>query len=226
MKKILVALYTAAYKLKTWLSRGVSMKHTACFLLRTKVPQTNRVMIEGGPIEYTTLTVEGLNNEVVTSSELRRCKIKIVGNNNRLDLCHAKLFDGEIVVRGNNCVVEFGEGSSLGSGTIVCMGEATSITIGANTMMADNIDIWNSDTHPIFDSECNLINPSASIRIGEHVWLGKNVKVLKGVTIGDNAIVGMNAMVTKNISPNSLNVGTPAREIKTGVNWERRFIES
>lgn len=225
MKKLLVAIYTAAYKLKTWITPGVSMKHVRCFLFRMKVSKTNRVLIEGGPIEYTTLTVEGMNNEVVSSSELRRCKIKIVGNNNRLNIRHARLFSGEIVIRGNNCAVAFEEGSSLGSGTIVCMGEATSISIGAETMMADNIDIWNSDTHPIYDSRRNLINPSADIRIGKHVWLGKNVKVLKGVTIGDNAIVGMNAMVTKDISPNSLNVGIPAREIKTGVNWERQFIE-
>lgn len=224
MRKILYALYTAAYKLKAWFSPWLSMANTTCFLLRMNVSRTNRVTLEGGLVKSTSLNVQGRNNEVVSSSGLCECDIKIFGNNNPLILNRAKLFFGEIVVRGNNCVVEFADGSSLGSGTIVCMGEGTSITIGPETMLADNVNIWNSDTHPIFDAQRNLLNPSASIRIGRHVWLGKGATVLKGVTIGDNAIVGMNALVTKDVSPGSLSVGAPSREIKTGVNWERCFI--
>jgi len=55
---------------------------------------------------------------------------------------------------------------------------------------------------------------TAPIFIGNNVWISFNVTILKGVTIGDGAIVAANSVVTKNISPNSLAAGNPAKEIK------------
>lgn len=53
------------------------------------------------------------------------------------------------------------------------------------------------------------------VRIGNNVWLGEQVCVLPGVTIGDGTIVGANAVVTRDIPPNSIVAGNPARVIKT-----------
>jgi len=53
------------------------------------------------------------------------------------------------------------------------------------------------------------------IHIGKRVWLGANVTVLQGVTIGDNAIVAAGAVVTKDVPPNTIAGGVPARVIKT-----------
>ena len=47
--------------------------------------------------------------------------------------------------------------------------------------------------------------------IGEGVWLGAGVIVLKGVTIGRNAVVGAGAVVTKDVAPNAIVAGIPAR---------------
>lgn len=58
---------------------------------------------------------------------------------------------------------------------------------------------------------------SAPTIIGRDTWLGANVTVLKGVTIGDGAIVGAGAVVTKDIPPNSIAVGTPAKVIGSRV---------
>jgi acetyltransferase-like isoleucine patch superfamily enzyme len=54
----------------------------------------------------------------------------------------------------------------------------------------------------------------ARVRIGNDVWLGAKVTVLKGVTIGDGAIVGANAVVTSDIPSGAVAVGIPARVIK------------
>ncbi len=54
---------------------------------------------------------------------------------------------------------------------------------------------------------------TAPVVLEEGVWLGAGVKVLKGVTIGRNAVVGAGAVVTKNIPPNAIAVGIPAKEI-------------
>ncbi len=55
----------------------------------------------------------------------------------------------------------------------------------------------------------------APVRIGNNVWLGAKVTVLKGVSIGDGAIVGANAVVTSDLPPGAVAVGVPARMIRT-----------
>lgn len=51
------------------------------------------------------------------------------------------------------------------------------------------------------------------IVLGNDVWLGCNVVVLRGVEIGDGAVVGAGAVVTKSILPNEIWAGIPARKI-------------
>jgi acetyltransferase-like isoleucine patch superfamily enzyme len=55
--------------------------------------------------------------------------------------------------------------------------------------------------------------PQQAIMIGEDVWLGANVVVLKGVSIGTGAIVAAGAIVTKCILPNEIWAGVPAKKI-------------
>ena len=55
---------------------------------------------------------------------------------------------------------------------------------------------------------------SRPVRIGRNVWLGEQVCILPGVTIGDGAIVGANSVVTRDIPPNSIAAGNPARVIR------------
>ncbi|KAE9560777.1 acetyltransferase [Companilactobacillus bobalius] len=53
-----------------------------------------------------------------------------------------------------------------------------------------------------------------SIHIERNVWLGTGVTVLPGVTIGENSIVGAASVVTKDVAPNSVVVGSPAKKIR------------
>ena len=50
--------------------------------------------------------------------------------------------------------------------------------------------------------------------IGNDVWIGQNAVILPGVHIGDGAIIGANSVVGKNVSPYTVAVGNPAREIR------------
>lgn len=61
---------------------------------------------------------------------------------------------------------------------------------------------------------------SLTTTIGSDVWIGYGTIVLSGVTIGDSSVIGAGSIVTKDIPPNSIAVGNPARVIG------RRFDES
>jgi acetyltransferase-like isoleucine patch superfamily enzyme len=52
------------------------------------------------------------------------------------------------------------------------------------------------------------------VMIGKRAWIAANVTILPGVTIGENAVIGAGSVVTKDIPPNCVAVGVPARVIK------------
>jgi acetyltransferase-like isoleucine patch superfamily enzyme len=51
-------------------------------------------------------------------------------------------------------------------------------------------------------------------RLGNRVWLGAHVTVLKGVIVGDRATVGAGSVVTRDLAPDVVAVGVPARIVK------------
>ena len=61
-----------------------------------------------------------------------------------------------------------------------------------------------------------LAQPMVAVptQLGDRVWLGANVVVLKGVTIGNDVIVGAGSVVTKDLPAGAIAVGNPARVIK------------
>jgi acetyltransferase-like isoleucine patch superfamily enzyme len=91
----------------------------------------------------------------------------------------------------------------------------TSIRIGTGTMIGEYTSLRDAN-HRVVTNGLNRHagHTSAPIVIGTNVWIGRGVTVLAGVTIGDNAVIGANAVVTKDIPPNLLAVGIPARPIK------------
>ncbi len=89
------------------------------------------------------------------------------------------------------------------------------ITIGNDLRMGPGTMIYSSN-HGIRMG--SLIRSQAitekDVTIGNDVWLGSNVVVTAGVTIGDGAIVAAGAVVIKDIPPNTIAAGIPAKPIK------------
>lgn len=56
-------------------------------------------------------------------------------------------------------------------------------------------------------------NSVGKVKIGNNVHFARNVTVLRGVTIGDNVFIGHSSLVTKDIPPNCIAAGTPAKVI-------------
>ncbi len=103
--------------------------------------------------------------------------------------------------------IEVGDNCGF-SGTV--LGAFKSITIGSNVLCGANTLITDGDWH-IKDSRAG--EPAAVI-IGDNVWLGEGVKVLKGVCIGENSVIGAGSVVTKSIPANVIAGGNPCKIIK------------
>ncbi|WP_285789123.1 sugar O-acetyltransferase [Micromonospora sp. NBRC 101691] len=89
------------------------------------------------------------------------------------------------------------------------------ITIGADVQIGPNVQLLTA-THPVEPGPRRDKWEAASpITIGDNVWLGGGVIVLAGVTIGDNTVVGAGAVVTRDLPPNVVAVGNPARPVRT-----------
>jgi acetyltransferase-like isoleucine patch superfamily enzyme len=93
----------------------------------------------------------------------------------------------------------------------------TSIEIGDDVAISENVTIRDSDNHEMVAAGFQKTLP---IKIGNHVWIGMNVTILKGVTIGDGAVIAAGAVVNKNIPARCLAGGVPARVMKENVAWQ------
>jgi acetyltransferase-like isoleucine patch superfamily enzyme len=89
------------------------------------------------------------------------------------------------------------------------------VTIGSRSAIASGCKFIDHD-HAIAGTKLDEVpGPEAEIEIGEDVWLGCNVIVLKGVTIGSSAVVGAGSIVTKSIPAGEIWAGVPAHRISS-----------
>lgn len=97
------------------------------------------------------------------------------------------------------------------------------ITIGEDCMFSSDIEIRCGDSHAIIDRQSQQrLNWEQPVCIGDHVWLAAHVRVLKGSVIAAHSIVGSSAVVSGILSqPYSIYAGSPAKQIKSGVDWDR-----
>lgn len=125
-----------------------------------------------------------------------------------------KFHTGAFVVVNKNAILEIGSGYTNNNAEINCFKH---IRIGNDVAISKGVIIRDSDNHEIIG---NSNQTSAPIVIGNHVWIGLNAIILKGVTIGDGAIVAAGAVVAKNVPAYSMVAGVPARILKTDVVWK------
>lgn len=90
----------------------------------------------------------------------------------------------------------------------------TEITVGDYTMFGPNVTLATAG-HPVLpELREKGYQYNAPIKIGRNCWLGAGVIVLPGVSIGDNTVVGAGSVVTKDLPPNVIAVGTPAKVLR------------
>jgi acetyltransferase-like isoleucine patch superfamily enzyme len=90
---------------------------------------------------------------------------------------------------------------------------AKSIIIGNACMIAHGAYISDADWHGIYD-RAEPVGNTKPIIFEDNVWIGDSAIICKGVRIGKNSIIGAGAVVTKDVPPNSIFAGNPAKLVK------------
>lgn len=133
----------------------------------------------------------------------KKSKIQ-VGNISVRDNCHIEAKNGGTIKMGNS--VNFNYNCTVVSHDMIQMGNY--ISIGPNVMIYDHDhDYKNENWRKKFITE--------KVSIGNNVWIGGNVIILKGTTIGDNCVIAAGTILAnKTIPDNSIVYGKTNLVIK------------
>lgn len=143
--------------------------------------------------------------------------------------------EGELIFKGENIFahaiqllvwtngkLSFGSNSSVGSfSKIVAF---RSITIGNNLLASWECQLFDTDFHFIENTETGLIaDANGQVVIGENVWLGSRLTILKNTVIPNDCIIATGSVCNKDYTVNcpvgSLIGGVPAKLLKQGLRY-------
>lgn len=192
----------------------------------------------------------GNGNCIIIGSDcvLNKTKVIFRGNNNilkmegRVHVANSVIeFNGDesVAVLSSNCH-EYYLNLSLNNNTVFHMGVNNYINGILSVILSEqkhvffcndsaiSFGVWmrTADPHLVYSVESKeRLNPSRSIFVGDHVWIGQGALVLKGSKIGSGSIIGAGSVVPgKRIPSNTIWVGNPARQVKDGVFWSGQCV--
>lgn len=200
------------------------------------------------------------NNKIIYKADIKELcnlQIKFTGKNNILAVEEGVRFNkSSIVFSGNNSVVYLsrnrhpyklnvlmntdnalyiGQNTYINQQIHIILSEHQNIIIGSECLLSLGIWLRTADPHLVYDAKTHQrINPSKSILIGDHVWIGQDSLILKGTMIGSGSIVGGHSVVSNKVIPsNTVWGGNPARQLRGNVffksdcvhNWTAKDTE-
>lgn len=147
----------------------------------------------------------------------KNCKINSGNNFNMIGRQQKTMLwvEGKLII---------GDNIGLSSTAIICN---HSIQIGNNVFIGGNTVIYDTDFHsldPMIRSsgKDKYYASKKEVIIEDNVFIGAHSTILKGVTIGKNSIIGACSVVSKDIPPNEIWAGNPARFIKSLPKQEKK----
>ena len=89
------------------------------------------------------------------------------------------------------------------------------IVIEDDVMIGPRVNIT-SENHPLDPSDRKALIPK-TVHIKRNAWIGAGATILPGVTVGENAVVAAGAVVNRDVPPNTVVAGIPAKIIKENI---------
>lgn len=143
----------------------------------------------------------------------RGARIRRIGINSSITIEEHALIESGVDIRTyRDSYVRIGSYSRIGPYTCISGGK---VTIGHDCLIASHCSIY-ANNHIFTDPNQKIREQGSSIQgieIDDDCWIGSGARIVDGVTIGKGSVIGAGAVVTKDIPPDSIAVGVPARVI-------------
>lgn len=110
--------------------------------------------------------------------------------------------------------VEIGDRVEINNNAML-KSEGPGIRIGRDGLFGAHVEIYDSDFHELDPRRRQGGHPRmAPVDIGENVFVGMGVRILKGVTVGADSVIGAGSVVTSSIPAGVVAAGNPARIVR------------
>lgn len=110
----------------------------------------------------------------------------------------------------------FGKHISIGKNVFINHGcsflDLGGIVIEDDVLIGPKVNLV-TENHPIDPANRKSLDLKKVI-IKKNAWIGAGATILPGITVGENAIVGAGSVVTKDVLPNTIVAGVPAKIVK------------
>jgi acetyltransferase-like isoleucine patch superfamily enzyme len=110
--------------------------------------------------------------------------------------------------------IEIGDRTEFNNNLMI-KSEGAGIRIGKDGLFGAGIEIFDSNFHDLHPRRRKAGTQSmAPVEIGDNVFVGMGVKILKGVTIGSDSVIGAGSVVSASIPAGVVAAGNPARVVR------------
>ena len=141
---------------------------------------------------------------------------------------------------GKNSKITIGHSLSVGPGVNIIVKDKATLTIGNSTyftsdmhlevvnsvQIGDNcaiswgVTIIDDDHHELISGTEKKGSSSSTVVIGNKVWVGCNVTILKNTFVGNNCVIAAGSVVKGTFPDNTLIAGNPAKAVKQNIDWK------
>lgn len=144
----------------------------------------------------------------------------VIGHNFK-SICHSRLSlasyspNNRVSCLLPSAEVIIGQNVEVNGINIVC--RSTRVVVGNDVKIACGCTILDSDFHGVGLSERHLpmIEQDREVVVGDNVWIGLDVLILKGSRIGENTVVGAGSIVRGTLEANCVYAGNPAQKVRS-----------
>lgn len=142
----------------------------------------------------------GVHLEIGRGATLRIGRWAWIGDGSKIRVHEGEVSIGAKTVMGQECTISAYQ----------------RVEIGRECIVADRVMLIDFD-HGVVEVERPIRLQGIykrDVRVGHNVWIGYGACILRGVTVGENSIIGTSTVVTRDVPPDAVVGGIPARVLR------------